>query len=94
MEIPLEIKRRYIELENYIDTHIISNKYNHIYPTKEKFINEICEGLSHWFYIKQSLYRYNNSIYTHIHYKECIIYLFETKLSIYYEEDNKGGNTD
>ncbi len=99
MEIPLRIRRRYTELENYIDTRVFQDKRGWSpNTTKEMYINNICSGMAQLvIYNFNNLERYQDNDYVYINLmpevKKIMLYLFETKLSIHYEKNIKHGNT-
>ena len=88
MEIPLVIKRRYLDIEQYLD-RLLKN-YSH-YPKvtiKESFINHACNNLSLWFVTKYTINKDNGGYHVQIkEYRSIFVYMFRTRISIYWEEN-------
>jgi hypothetical protein len=83
MEIPLIIKRNYLDIKIYLD-NTLDNHSTYIGKVqKEGFINKCCNALAVWFYI--SYVEFNITI---DEIKKYFIYMFRTTLSIYWEKQN------
>ena len=83
MEIPLIIKRNYLDIKIYLD-NTLDNDVTYIGNVqKEGFINKCCNSMAVWFYI--SYVEYNLTI---DEIKKYFIYMFRTTLSIYWEKQN------
>ena len=78
MEIPSPIKRRYFEIEQYLDNTI--NTLHYINEHKERFIFDTCNSLSVWFY-------YNHPTnFTTEELMKYFKYMFRTKITLYWEK--------
>jgi hypothetical protein len=83
MEIPLIIKRNYLDIKIYLN-NTLDNHATYIGKVqKEGFINKCCNTLAVWFYI--SYVEFNLTI---DEIKKYFIYMFRTTLSIYWEKQN------
>ena len=78
MEIPSSIKRRYIEIEQHLDSTIDS--LNYIDEHKEWFILETCRSLSVWFHFNYP------SNFTTEELLKYFKYMFRTKIILYWEK--------
>ena len=92
MEIPSSVKRRYKELENYLDSILIPRNLFY-YPNigRERYIHTACHGLSLSFVDSMRCYtpdNFNNAVIEH---QKYMLYLFRTKLSINYEKLTQNG---
>ena len=92
MEIPSSVKRRYQELNDYLDRIVIPRNL-YYYPNIgcERYIHTACSGLSIWFVDtmgRNTCHDFNNSVIEH---QKYMLYLFRTKLSINYEKLTQNG---
>lgn len=83
MDIPLNIKRNYRYIQLYLNSTLDNYSMYIGNIQKEGFINKVCYSLSVWFSL-----RYSNGKLSIDEIKKYFIYLFRTKLSIYWEKQN------
>ena len=86
LDIVRMIKRKYGEVENHIDSQIISNNhYYHKNIHKEEYIHTVCHNMSYWFISNLGLHTYDDFFKLVETCKPIMIRLFRTKLSIAHE---------
>jgi len=81
MEIPLFVKRRYSEILRQVDYMLktqLNNYYQNISQSLESFIQAACTALSTWMEPLKSGITFDD-------YKKYFLYLFRTKISVYWE---------
>ena len=81
MEIPLFVKRRYSEIIRQVDYMLetqLNNYYQNVSQSRESFIQAACTALSTWFEPLKSGITFDD-------YKKYFLYLFRTKISVYWE---------
>lgn len=85
MEIPPAIRRRYGEIELYLNDSLKLYNVLILSKTKEQSINQVCNSIAVWFHIS-----YGSYIDLSVdELRKFFIFMFRTKLSIYWEEQNK-----
>jgi len=81
MDIPLNIKRNYKDIVNYLGTHIKEYPIKNI-NSKEQFIHAVCHMVSYWFALH---YGHTTDSLSITNYKKCFIYIFRSELSTYFD---------
>lgn len=93
MNIPLSVKRRYVEISEHLDD-MLRNVEN-ISTTKEGFISRICENMSLWYIhnYQRGPYDSHQTYYRTLGEHTLIFkYMFRTKLREHYERRNHRNN--
>ena len=85
MEIPSNIKRRYKQIDVYVETMISNREYFYRNIPKETYIQNFCHVLSIWFFSQVPFSVQHNIFKDMDNHKKVFIYLFRTKLSIAHE---------
>jgi|APGre2960657404_1045060.scaffolds.fasta_scaffold140347_2 hypothetical protein len=87
MEVPPLIKRRYVDIEKYLDGLLLNYKKYPKVDIKEKFIHNVCQNLSLWFVREYSYYEDNHDMGEQVNeFRKYFIYAFRTKISIFWEQ--------
>ena len=82
MKVPPLIRRRYVDIEKHLDEALPISYYRN--RMKEYFIHKTCDGLSIWFNMTYG----DKSNLTHQEITTCFIYMFRTKLTLFWEREN------
>jgi glutamyl-tRNA reductase len=82
MEIPKLIRRRYNDAEKHLDETLPTSYYRN--KMKEYFIIKTCNDLSVWFNMTYG----DKSNLTHLEITSCFMYMFRTKLTLFWENEN------
>lgn len=93
MNIPLSVKRRYVEISEYLED-VLRNVEN-TSTTKEGFILRICEHMSFWYILKYTQAPYDSHQTYHRTLGEHTLifkYMFRTRLREHYERRNHRNN--
>ena len=88
MRIPLSVKRRYVEISEYLDDNL--RRCGSITMTQEGFIVRICENMSLWYIHNYQRGPYESPQSYHRTLGEHTLifkYMFRTKLREHYERD-------
>lgn len=82
MKVPPLIRRRYDDIEKRLNETLPISYYRN--GMKEYFIHKTCDGLSIWF---NMTYAHKSNL-THQEITTCFIYMFRTKLTLFWEKEN------
>lgn len=82
MEIPSLIKRKYIDIDKLLDVALPQSFIKN--ESKEYFINRTCNDLSVWFKMNHA---YNSDL-SPKEINSCFMYMFRTKLTLFWEKTN------
>ena len=86
MKVPPLIRRRYDDIEKHLNETLPISYYRN--GMKEYFIHKTCDGLSTWFNMTYGhTYAYKSNL-THQEITTCFIYMFRTKLTLFWEKEN------
>ena len=81
MDIPLNIKRNYRDIVIYVDNHLKDYPIKNM-NSREQFIHDVCHLVSMWFTLYYCINPNNNTFSDN---KKYFLYLFRTKISVYWE---------
>ena len=84
MVVPPVIRRRYTDIELYLNDTMIKHSIFIESRTKERYINQVCNSIAVWFYMSYGSYT-NLSV---DELRKFFIFMFRTKLSIHWEKEN------
>ena len=87
MNVPPLIKRRYVDIEKYLDGLLLNyNKYPKV-DIKEKFIHNVCQNLSLWFVRQYSYHMEFVGLGNQVNeFRKYFIYAFRTKITLFWEQ--------
>lgn len=86
MKVPQLIRRRYNDIEKHLDETLPISYYRN--GMKEYFIHKTCDGLSAWFNMTYGYTYAHKSNLTHQELTSCFMYMFRTKLTLFWEKEN------
>ena len=86
MKVPQLIRRRYNDIEKHLDETLPISYYRN--GMKEYFIHKTCDGLSAWFNMTYGHTYAHKSNLTHQEITSCFMYMFRTKLTLFWEKEN------
>ena len=86
MKVPQLIRRRYNDIEKHLDETLPISYYRN--GMKEYFIHKTCDGLSVWFNMTYGHTYAHKSNLTHQEITSCFMYMFRTKLTLFWEKEN------
>jgi len=85
MEVPINVKRRYVEIDSHLD-EILENRCVRMI-SKDGFVHTVCNSLSLWFlnqYLPVNNIDYYDSVESH---KKIFIYFFREKILRFWEKN-------
>lgn len=86
MKVPQLIRRRYNDIEKHLDETLPISYYRN--GMKEYFITKTCDNLSIWFNMTYGHTYAHKSNLTHQEITACFMYMFRTKLTLFWEKEN------
>ena len=87
MNVPPLIKRRYVDIEKYLDGLLLNYKKYPKVDVTGHFIQYVCNNMSIWFVREYSYYMENFGLGNQVdEYRQLFVYMFRTKISIFWEQ--------